>query len=175
MKKILPILIAIVIISGCTQTEQPIKNNQPNTSLADPIKIEQNTKYRYLDVFFKEPVGWEKIFPYKTTFVDGSIVGPDDVIFSRNNIVIMVTSGGNLNNIENYAKNNGNIAIKDKVIGEINGKLFTVYMEERYESLSMEGFTFDKSGQTYFITLFSNKTIKQEDRNTFNKLLQSIE
>jgi len=99
--KLIPIFLAmIIILSGCTQADQ-------------------TKKYKYLEIEFEEPTGWEKSYPFKGTLADGQVVGPDDVLFTKNNLAIMVTSGGSLDELSEKAKEKATFEIEDKTFQAI--------------------------------------------------------
>ena len=158
MKKLVPIFLAmIIVISGCTQSTQP----------------EQRTKYKYLEIDFEEPTGWEKSYPFKGTLADGQVVGPDDVLFTKNNLAIMVTSGGSLDELSEKAKGKATFEIEDKTIGKLYGKKFSIKTQEE-GGFYLDGFTFERNNVKYFITIFSNETLTEESSRIFNKLIESV-
>jgi len=154
MKVLLIILLAFVLfVSGCTQNEI-------------------TKKYKYTDLEFQEPSGWDKVFPLKQTLSDGQTIGPDDILFVKNNKAIYITRGGSLEEFLEKAREHSEVKTENRSIGKYNGVWFSI--ESKSESFMMEGFSFEKKGESYFITVSTNDVLSEDDVNTFTNIVESI-
>ena len=128
--------------------------------------------YTYKDIQFTEPHGWSKSFPFKTTLPDGKIIGPDDVMFSNGERVISVSSGGNLDSVLDDAKDVAETDKRETTIGDIHGEEFDITYPK--EDFYLQGFTFKKKNEEYFILLIGRKPIDDTAISVFYDLIISI-
>ncbi len=158
MKKLIfVLLVAVLIVSGCSQQQEP-KTDIP--------------KYKYLDIQFEEPAGWTKTYPYKDALPNGTVLGPDDVIYGKDEVAISVTSGGNLDELLKKSKERASVTSEDKTVGKLAGKFFKISSDG--EKIFMEGFSFNKNNRDYFVAIISQKPIDENNKAVFTRLIESI-